>query len=241
MTHASSFFDNYSSTHLEHLNENPEHKLRWFRKYSQKYYLPYISEISFDDPILEIGCNRGYLIKCLTSFGFSDLTGIDLSSDDLKQAALLNPTVTFIHSDATTYLEQNIGSFSLIVLKAVLEHIPKPEIPKLISALKTSLKPGGILLIDVPNMDWLFASHERYMDFTHEVGFTKESLGQLLRQQFEDVHIIPVDNIIQTSIIRRVLKPIARKIINTLLSIADLEGASSPLWCRSIIAVSIKK
>lgn len=34
-------------------------------------------------------------------------------------------------------------------------------------------------------MDSIFASHERYMDFTREVGFTEESLGQLFSLQIE--------------------------------------------------------
>ena len=43
---------------------------------------------------------------------------------------------------------------------------------------------GGIAIIDVPNMDWFWNGHERYMDFTHEVGFTPESLEQICNKVF---------------------------------------------------------
>ena len=60
--------------------------------------------------------------------------------------------------------------------------------------MHAALRAGGAVLIDVPNMDWLFAGHERYMDFTHELGFTQESLSQLLGGVFSEVVVRPVDN-----------------------------------------------
>ncbi len=44
-------------------------------------------------------------------------------------------------------------------------------------------------MIDVPNMDWIWASHVRYMDFTHECGFTEESLIEVLKPQFQNIQI----------------------------------------------------
>lgn len=64
-----------------------------------------------------------------------------------------------------------------------------------LQSIHFGLKQGWGVIIDVPNMDWLFASHERYMDFTHELGFTVESLGQLGRIYFEQVYlggVVPV-------------------------------------------------
>jgi len=34
--------------------------------------------------------------------------------------------------------------------------------------------------------------HERYMDLTHELGFTRESFGELLRLYFDDVAIYSI-------------------------------------------------
>ena len=67
-----------------------------------------------------------------------------------------------------------------------MEHIEKNRILEFLELVNNSLIEGGIALIEVPNMDWIWASHERYMDFTHEVGFTKESLRQIMRNFFDD-------------------------------------------------------
>ena len=54
----------------------------------------------------------------------------------------------------------------------------KDRVLPLLEKISSSLKPDGMAIIDVPNMDWILGQHERYMDFTHEVGFTRESLAQ---------------------------------------------------------------
>lgn len=231
-------FSNYANTHIAFLKESEKEKLRWFKSYAELHYFPNFGQDSNSGQILEIGCNRGYLLKILNDHGYVNLTGIDLSPSDLEYAAKLNTGAKLKCEDAFAHLGDHHEFYSLIIIKAVLEHIPKTQVAELIAAMKKSLVPGGTLLIDVPNMDWLFATHERYMDFTHEVGFTKESLGQLLRLEFGNATLVPINNNINLPLVASAKKWFAQYVLDRLFSWADPEGASNPIWCRSILGIA---
>jgi 2-polyprenyl-3-methyl-5-hydroxy-6-metoxy-1,4-benzoquinol methylase len=234
-------FTNYSRTHLAYLDSDEESKIEWFISYVRQNYLSYIDK--FDrksSKILDIGCNKGYLLLALNYLGFESLHGVDLSPDDLKRAKTILPIGNFLCIDAFDYLSENVGQFDVITLKAVLEHIPKNKILILLEHIKKAIRGDGMVIIDVPNMDWLFATHERYMDFTHEVGFTQESLRQVMNAVFRRVEIRPVDHIPSSSAIINLKKRVSRFFLNKLFSWADPQGAENLIWARSIIAVGRK-
>ena len=61
----------------------------------------------------------------------------------------------------------------------------------------------GVAIIQVPNMDWILSNHERYMDFTHEIGYTRESLADIFRLYFMKVDVYPT--LISLKIVRKKL------------------------------------
>ena len=92
-------------------------------------------------------------------------------------------------------------------------------------------------------MDWLLAQHERYGFPHHEVGFTRESLAQVLRNLFTDIRIVKgrmvnIDpNPTLKARIAYQLRPFVIYIITKVLTMIG-EGASDVWWdCRSIIAI----
>jgi SAM-dependent methyltransferase len=226
---------------VKYLEGDEQTKLLWFRQYAEKHYLPYITHYARSTAsALDIGCNRGYLLAALAALGFQQLYGIDLSPVDVARARTLLPQATIDCVDAFDYLEDHRNRFDMILIKAVLEHIPKQEVIPLLERIKHALKPGGLVLVDVPNMDWLFAQHERYMDFTHEVGFTLESLRQVMVNIFADVRVAPVDSIIVDDVWVNLKMKIGRYLLGKLLMWAEPQGASTPIWARSLIGVGIK-
>lgn len=233
-------FDNYSSR-VDKLDATSIEKFEWFNKYFNRFYFKVFQKFNSKDiNILEVGCNRGYLLKVIKNNGYDNLVGIDLSRDDLELAKRMGLTCELLKSDAFEFLSKNKSRFDIIIIKAVLEHIPKDKIEELVKLMQKSLRSGGQLIIDVPNMDWFFASHERYMDFTHEVGFTKESLDQVVRLYFNKYQIFTADNIMVDSFFYKIRKKIARKFIETIFRWADSEGMSNPVWNRSLISVCEK-
>ncbi len=234
----SELFARYHQTHVEFVDQDEFKRLDWFRRYFRRHYLPHIDDLPRTARVLEIGCNKGYLLNVLHENGFMNLTGIDLSSDDLKYADRFQTGAELLCVDAFEFLEEKLGAYDFVLMKAVLEHIPKNSIHQLLRLIKKSLASDARLVVDVPNMDWFFASHERYMDFTHEVGFTKESLSQVLRLEFDKVSVHPCDNAVGKRRTVRLKKVFAQYLLGKLLTWADPEGGGNPIWCRSLLAVA---
>lgn len=238
-------FKNYSKSHLAHIDSNEQAKMDWFIQYAQANYRGFLEPLDKQKvDLLEIGCSRGYLLSILCSWGFTNLDGIDLSLDDVEHAQQLVPQAHFFCEDAFVYLDRSTKQYDVIIFKAVLEHVAKANTLPFLTKVNQCLKPGGIVIVDVPNMDWLFAQHERYMDFTHEVGFTQESLGQILRNIFSDVELVK-GKFIRTSPTLRSrmamwLRPATIMLLNGIFKIVG-EGAGEIWWdCRSLIAVARK-
>ena len=237
-------FASYSSTHIDHLDRDEESKRQWFLDYAEKNYLPLIRHLDRSTgEVLEIACNRGYLLSALSRLGFQQLNGVDLSPDDLALAGKQVPNANLTRADVFEFLDGTPDCFDVIVLKALLEHVPKSDVLTLLEKIHRSLRPNGVVIIDVPNMDWLMAAHERYMDFTHEVGFTRQSLSQLMRNVFSDVTVRPGIPPVEPGVKKRIiswLRPCVVACGKIFLSVVG-EGASDVWWhCRAIIGTGRK-
>ena len=237
-------FETYHSTHGTYVDLDDATKTDWFKQYVGYNYLPLFSE--FDKSkvaVLEIGCNKGFALLALDRLGFKNLFGIDMSPADIQRARELVPAAKFQSGDAHPYLRKNRKKFDVILLKAVLEHIPKNEVVPFLKSIREGLREGGLVIVDVPNMDWIASHHERYMDFTHENGFTRESLGQVMRNVFASVTVEkgkPVLSKGPRGLLRDMIRPVVLGLVNLVLRLVG-EGASDIWWdCRSIIAAGKK-
>jgi 2-polyprenyl-3-methyl-5-hydroxy-6-metoxy-1,4-benzoquinol methylase len=228
-------FDNYDRW-TSILKPDEDERLAWFRTYVDANYLPLLGSVDRTrGEVLDVGCHRGHMLAALASAGFQRLAGVDLSRNDVEVARRIVPAAEVVCADVRDYLASRERTFDVIIAKAVLEHVRKDEVLPFLRTIESGLKAGGVALLDVPNMDWLFASHERYLDFTHEVGFTKASLQQVVETVFADVVVRPIDNVPPSH--RFSPRGIARSLIGLLLRSADPEGGSGDLWCRSLVAI----
>lgn len=233
-------FENYKSTHSNYLDEsNQKQQIRLDARANKNYtqLLPADKSIN----ILEIGCNKGFFLTWLRGKGYTNLTGIDLSPGDLEEAKHYTGLPNLYCMDALDYIKDKNETFDLIIFRAVFEHIEKIYSEHFLQSVGKALKPNGTVLIEVPNMDWFIASHERYMDFTHEVGFTRESLRQLLSLYYNDVDINKIEEGYFTfsGMIRvKLLKPIVKGVLKVVFGIMG-EGASDTWWGnRNILGIA---
>ena len=241
MTYRKRIFEQYHELHGRYLDGEDELKLKWFKAYAEKNYLPLLKgRITTESRILEIGCNKGYLLEAFSDGGYRDIYGIDLCEQDLQHAKTICPGADVICESAEDYLPKHENHFDLILIKAVLEHIEKNNVYQLLTLCNNALTKSGLILIDVPNMDWLFASHERYMDFTHENGFTSESLAQVMRSIFSKNIVVPAESVYMDSKFRSMLRIAMRAFIKTCFKIAEPDVSELPLFSRSIIACGTK-
>ncbi|MBI5689409.1 MAG: class I SAM-dependent methyltransferase [Verrucomicrobia bacterium] len=101
---------------------------------------------------LDFGCGAGGFLKYLRERGQVcgrplDLTGHDVGS----YASLLRTTDGFRILDLDALTREPAGSFDVISLIEVLEHLPSPLAPlQLVARL---LRPGGLLLLTTGNLD----------------------------------------------------------------------------------------
>lgn len=111
--------------------------------------------------IMEIGCSSGFLIRDLVKyFPQSVVIGADVVKEPLNKLAQSLPTVPLIRFDLLkSPLPQKC--VDILIMLNVLEHIEDD-----ISALKNAfelLKPGGILIIEVPAGPKLYDDYDEFL------------------------------------------------------------------------------
>lgn len=97
--------------------------------------------------ILEVGCGLGYLTYALAREGYN-IVGLEISETAVANARM-NFGDHFICSDLFQFAQLNSGSFDMVILTEVLEHVENP-MDFLVAILKL-LKSGGKAIITSPN------------------------------------------------------------------------------------------
>lgn len=141
----------------------------------------WIDAVPKDSRVLDAGCAQGHLLAALHRVGFTQLTGVDLSSALLQAARERVPEAQFIESDVCAFLAGRPSeSFDLIFFHDVLEHLPRDATIPILQSFYRVLAPGGRLSVRVPNMGALIGGYNSAIDFTHVTHFTEHSLLQVL-------------------------------------------------------------
>jgi SAM-dependent methyltransferase len=144
--------------------------------------------------VLDVGCGRGDLGETLVRAGWR-VTGIDPSPEACAVAARRGIDAR-VGTPATLDLEP--GAYDAVSFQHSLEHVSDP-----LAALRSvaaALRPGGLVLITVPNFGgWqarVFRSRWYHLDLPrHRTHFTAQGLETLLRR----AGLEPVDTSTSTS------------------------------------------
>jgi 2-polyprenyl-3-methyl-5-hydroxy-6-metoxy-1,4-benzoquinol methylase len=149
---------------------------RWSCAYDYYFrdWLPACKEVQ----IADLACGSGRLLFYLREKGYSDLSGVDISLEQVQLARQVSPKV--IHGDLMSFLRANKESFDLITSLDIIEHFHKDEVLKFLDACFAALKPKGRLILQTPNAESPWGTALRYADFTHELSFTPQMLTKLL-------------------------------------------------------------
>ena len=135
------------------------------------------------------------------------------------------------------------GGYDVVIFNDVIEHLSKSEIFEVLDGVYKLLNEKGIFMIKTPNMANPYVNTAgRYIDFTHEIGFTEKSLMQILKATgYKDIKIIGTDVYVLNPIISAIAKVIS-KIINCVLFIFSvLYGRMSlKIFEKDILAIARK-
>ena len=155
--------------------------------YNEKY-LPLLKDYERDAPLLDIGCGQGFMLRYLESAGFTNLTGIDISEEQVKKAQ--EKGFKAIQADAFNFLMENKGKYEIIVAIDMIEHFKKEELFELLKLIHQALTPGGLFILQTPNGEGLMPGYVIYGDLTHFTILSPLSLRHILTvMDFQDVHI----------------------------------------------------
>lgn len=136
-----------------------------------------------DCSILDIGAGYGFFVNALYGEGYKNVLGIEISGER-RELAIENGAAKIIDFDIYRP-EENIGTFDVITIFHVLEHVGQPI--EFLEKLKSYLKPGGLLICEVPNVDELLINEcPPYNDFywirAHLNYFGNKTLDDCFRQ-----------------------------------------------------------
>ncbi len=145
--------------------------------YNEKY-LPIFKDRKHDAAILELGCGSGLMLNYLKQNGFSNAIGIDISTDQVAEAKAKG--LNAIEADAISYLQDHPNEYDIIIAMDVIEHFKKEEVLNLLALIYTSLKPGGLFVIQTPNGEGLLPNYVIYGDITHFTILSPLSLKHIL-------------------------------------------------------------
>jgi 2-polyprenyl-3-methyl-5-hydroxy-6-metoxy-1,4-benzoquinol methylase len=149
---------------------------RWGKAYD--YYLRHWLPPRQDAVVLDVACGAGKLLHFFKRRGYSNLTGVDLSPEQVALARQVIPDI--VQGDVLPFLAARPNHFDLITGLDIIEHLEKPVVLQFLEACFQALKPGGRLILETVNADTPFALPILYGDFTHESCFTPQTVLALL-------------------------------------------------------------
>ncbi len=162
--------------------------------------------------ILDIGCGSGSFLKALSEHGYTEITGIDLSEEQVKLAHQLGVTQVQ-QGDLVEFLNAAEHKFDLISGMDIIEHFTKNELVDLLHLIQNYLNPGGIAIFRTPNLDAPMATVYANGDFTHENYMNASSAQQVMMAcGFEKVQVFESNMQIPNA-----LKEIIRKVVFSIL------------------------
>lgn len=143
-----------------------------------EYYFRGWLPTSPDAAICDLGCGDGGLLRFLAGRGFTDLSGVDVSPEQIVRAR--GVPARLLCGDAIEHLERSPGRYDLLIARDVVEHLSKDELLRFFELARAGLRPGGRLVVQTPNGEAPLVGSVRYGDLTHELCLTPELARRLL-------------------------------------------------------------
>jgi 2-polyprenyl-3-methyl-5-hydroxy-6-metoxy-1,4-benzoquinol methylase len=121
---------------------------------------------------LEIGCGTGFVLRRIAEdFPQASMTAVEYYEAALPFARQRCPRATISQADITNLPFES--EFDVVGCFDVLEHIPDDLAA--LRNLKKALKPGGLLLVSVPQHMWLWSEQDEHA--CHQRRYTRKELA----------------------------------------------------------------
>jgi len=186
-------------------------------------------------PIAELGCGAGHFLYFLRQEGYTNVSAVDLSPEMVATCHKLGFDQVEL-GDVISFLERHPTGFGAIICNDLIEHIPRSQMIRFVESARAALT-AGVFVVKTINASSLFGAREVFIDFTHEVGFTPESLAQVLRLGgFVDVAVRPLHTAPTTwrgHALRFVQKAVIETLLKALIFVLEGQGSRQPVVLTS--------
>lgn len=129
---------------------------------------------------LDVGCGNGYWMNKLASLGWR-VSGLDISESTVRNLKGLGLDV---RAGNVEFCDLEENSYDLVMLSAVLEHLREPR--RALENVWRALRPGGRIIVNVPNFDSvefkMFRQDWSLFAIGHLHYFSPRSLSLLLAE-----------------------------------------------------------
>jgi SAM-dependent methyltransferase len=193
--------------------------------------------------VFEVGCGYGALIHFARAAGYRGAHGVDLADEQVEAARRLGIEGVSQGDSVASLLALPEASQDVVVAFDVAEHFRKDELIGLVDAVHRALRPGGLWILHVPNGESPFVGSVLFGDLTHELAFTRDSLGQLVRASgfgslrcFEDAPVVHG----LKSAVRAVVWQLIRLALRVYVAAETGESGREAIFTRNLLAV-VKK
>ncbi len=130
---------------------------------SQRPYVPLLRE---HQPVLDAGCGRGELLTLLAAEGVA-ARGVDGDEGMVERCRALGLEVAL--GDANEHLESLAeGSLGAVFSAQVIEHLPYPELRRMMALALRALRPEGLWIAETVNPHRVASLKTFWVDLTHQ-------------------------------------------------------------------------
>ena len=132
-----------------------------------------------DAKIVDLGCGFGTFIKPAIDAGYVNISGYDISEEQVKIAHKLG--IKNIHCMSIEDYFAKGEKVDVLMGLDIIEHFTKDELIDFLTQAKSCLNPGGKIILRTPNMDAPQTSVYAFGDISHETLLNKSSALQVMR------------------------------------------------------------
>ncbi|MBL9201460.1 MAG: methyltransferase domain-containing protein [Opitutaceae bacterium] len=176
MNHREIIYRRYAEKFQASGYQRPDLVRHWTRAY--RWYFRRWLPAAPAAAVLDVGCGGGQMLQVMRSLGLATAQGVDVSEQQVLRATAAGLDVR--QRDAIAALREAAARWDLILAIDVLEHLGKEEALAFLEAAHAALKPGGRLILQMPNPDARAGMRVRYGDLTHEIALGPECARRLL-------------------------------------------------------------
>jgi SAM-dependent methyltransferase len=147
----------------------------WFRSRNALLLRTLESHFPAARSMLEVGCGNGYVLAAIAGRNPRlGVAGSDLSAAGLRCARERVPRALLVRADARALPFD--AEFDVVGAFDVIEHVV--EDGAVLEAMRRAVRPGGGILVSVPQHRWLWSEVDRYSG--HERRYTRGDLAAKL-------------------------------------------------------------